>query len=158
MMLSSCICRLKPVWGEDADEWKPERFIEGSVEGMQKTRLGVVANLYGVLFFWCVYANVVMVAVQHSAVAYVVVLGNVHITSWHNPSDPNATDMILDGDLRTSQVHYLNFALPDVMVLNDHSMIEMQAILIELLENIEFLPPPGNIEIMRCATGLLTPM
>ena len=99
-----------------------------------------------------------MIAVQHSAVAYAVVLGNVHITPLHNPSDPNATDMTLDGDLRTSQGHYSNFALPDIMVLNDHSMIEMQAILIELLENLEFLPPPGNIEIMRCATGLMTPM
>jgi hypothetical protein len=28
-------------------------------------------------------------------------------------------------------------------------MIEMQAILIELLENLEFSPPPGNIEIIR---------
>ena len=37
------------MWGEDADEWRPERFIEG-VESMQKTRLGVIANLYGVFF------------------------------------------------------------------------------------------------------------
>ena len=69
------------MWGQDADEWRPERFIEG-VESLQKTRLGVVANMYG--FFspclMCAYANVDMVAVQHSAVAYVVVLGNVHIT------------------------------------------------------------------------------
>ena len=35
------------MWGEDADEWRPERFIEG-VESMHKTRLGVVANMYGV--------------------------------------------------------------------------------------------------------------
>ena len=59
------------------------------------------------LVVWCVYANVDMVAVQHSAVAYVVVLGNVHLTSWRNPFDPNATDMMSDGDLRTSQVHQL---------------------------------------------------
>jgi hypothetical protein len=37
-------------------------------------------------------------------------------------------------------------------------MIEMQAILIELLENLEFSPPPGNIEIIRGAAGLTTPM
>ena len=40
------------MWGEDADEWRPERFIEG-VESMQKTRLGVVANLYGFFFLMC---------------------------------------------------------------------------------------------------------
>lgn len=38
------------------------------------------------------------------------------------------------------------------------SMIEMQTVLIELLENFEFLPPPGNIEIIRAATGLMSPM
>lgn len=37
-------------------------------------------------------------------------------------------------------------------------MIEMQTVLIELLENFEFLPPPGNVEIIRAATGLMTPM
>ena len=43
-------------------------------------------------------------------------------------------------------------------ILNGHSLIEMQAILIELLENLEFSPAPGNIEIIRGATGLITPM
>jgi hypothetical protein len=37
-------------------------------------------------------------------------------------------------------------------------MIEMQAILIELLENFEFSPPPGHVEIIRGAAGLMTPM
>jgi hypothetical protein len=35
----------------------------------------------------------------------------------------------------------------------------MQAILIELIENFEFSPPPGNIEIIRrVAGGVLSPM
>jgi hypothetical protein len=37
-------------------------------------------------------------------------------------------------------------------------MLEMQAVLIELLENLDFSPPPGNVEIIRCATRIMTPM
>ncbi|KAF8589322.1 cytochrome P450 [Ramaria rubella] len=37
------------------------------------------------------------------------------------------------------------------------AMIEMQAILIELLENLEFSPVPG-VEIIRGPTGIMTPM
>jgi hypothetical protein len=38
------------------------------------------------------------------------------------------------------------------------SMIEMQAILIDLLEEFEFSPPPGNVEIIRAATGVTSAM
>ena len=34
----------------------------------------------------------------------------------------------------------------------------MQAILIEIIESFEFSPAPGNIEIMRGAAFLMTPM
>ena len=34
----------------------------------------------------------------------------------------------------------------------------MQAILIELIEHFEFSPAPGNPEIIRCATGFMSPM
>ena len=34
----------------------------------------------------------------------------------------------------------------------------MQVILIELLENFEISPPPGSIDIIRGATGLMSPM
>ena len=55
--------------------------------------------------------------------------------------------------------HYSFMSNPaDDSFLNGHSMIEMQAILIELLANLEFSPAPGNIEIIRGATGLMTPM
>lgn len=37
-------------------------------------------------------------------------------------------------------------------------VLEMQAILIEMIENFEFSPPPGNIEIIRGAAGLMLPM
>ena len=40
------MCRLKPVWGEDADEWNPERFLKEN-EKTQKVSLGVISNLYG---------------------------------------------------------------------------------------------------------------
>lgn len=39
-----------------------------------------------------------------------------------------------------------------------YRMIEMQSILIELLENFEFSPPPENVKIIRGAAGLMTPM
>ena len=48
--------------------------------------------------------------------------------------------------------------LADDSFLNGHSMIEMQAILIELLEHLEFSPAPGNIEIIRGAAGIMRPM
>jgi len=89
--------RLKEVWGNDADQWRPERFLEG-LEGNQKTRFGVIANISS-------FSS-----------------GLRSCIGWR-------------------------FAL-----------IEMQAILIELLENLEFSPAPGNIEIIRGATGLITPM
>ena len=95
-----------------------------------------------------------MVAVQHSAVAYILVLGNVHVTPWHIPFDPNVADMRLDGNLRTSPIN----DSPDAMFLNGHSILETQVLLTELVENIEFLPPPGNIEIIRGAAELMTPM
>jgi hypothetical protein len=43
-------CRLKSVWGEDADVWRPERFLEG-LESKQKTGLGVFGNVYGLTHF-----------------------------------------------------------------------------------------------------------
>ena len=36
--------RLKSVWGEDADIWRPQRFLEG-VERYQTTSLGVMSNM-----------------------------------------------------------------------------------------------------------------
>ncbi|KAF8478301.1 hypothetical protein JB92DRAFT_1843528 [Gautieria morchelliformis] len=36
--------RLSSVWGEDADVWRPQRFIDG-VETTQKTGLGSGDNL-----------------------------------------------------------------------------------------------------------------
>ncbi|GJJ11625.1 hypothetical protein Clacol_005861 [Clathrus columnatus] len=38
------------------------------------------------------------------------------------------------------------------------SLLEMQTILIELLENFEFSPSPGNVEIIRGSTGVMAPM
>ncbi|KAF8575892.1 cytochrome P450 [Ramaria rubella] len=38
------------------------------------------------------------------------------------------------------------------------SLIEMHVILAELLENFEFSPPPGNVEILRVAASLMVPM
>ncbi|GJJ11716.1 hypothetical protein Clacol_005953 [Clathrus columnatus] len=72
---------LKSTWGEDADEWRPERFVE-NLDLKQQTKLGVISNM----------------------------------------------------------------------------MLEMQSILIELVENFEFSPPPGDIEILRVAVGFMAPI
>ncbi|KAF8586834.1 cytochrome P450 [Ramaria rubella] len=84
--------RLKSLWGDDADMWRPERFIEG-LNAKQSTCLGVISNIstFGSGFRSCI--------------------------GWR-------------------------FAL-----------LEMQAILIELIENFEFSPAPGDPEILRSATG-----
>ena len=37
-------------------------------------------------------------------------------------------------------------------------MLEMQAILIAFLEEFEFFPAPGNPEIVRSATAVMSPM
>jgi hypothetical protein len=62
----------------------------------------------------------------------------------------------IDGDSRTSGPSYAHN--PPYASMNGLRLIEMQAILIELLENFEFSPAPGNINIIRGATGLMTPM
>ncbi len=38
-----CPCRLTHVWGEDADQWNPERFIRLDME--KQVKVGVYANL-----------------------------------------------------------------------------------------------------------------
>jgi hypothetical protein len=43
--------RLKAVWGEDADVWRPQRFLEG-VESNQKNNIGVFGNTYGQCCQW----------------------------------------------------------------------------------------------------------
>ncbi|KAF8511968.1 PAH-inducible cytochrome P450 monooxygenase PC-PAH 1 [Gautieria morchelliformis] len=89
--------RLSSVWGDDADVWRPERFLEG-VHAKQQTGLGVIANL----------------ATFGSGIR--------NCIGWR-------------------------FAL-----------LEMQTILIDILENFEFSPPPGNPEIIRSATAVMSPM
>ncbi|KAF8500679.1 cytochrome P450 [Gautieria morchelliformis] len=89
--------RLKSLWGDDADQWRPERFLEKDV-GNQKANVGVFANI-------ATFSS-----------------GPRGCLGWR------------------------------------FSLIEMQAILIELLENLEFSPPPGNIEIIRGATGVMSPL
>ena len=37
-------------------------------------------------------------------------------------------------------------------------MLEMQATLVELVDNFEFSPPTGNIEIIRAAASVMSPM
>ncbi|KIJ31170.1 hypothetical protein M422DRAFT_267252 [Sphaerobolus stellatus SS14] len=89
--------RLPEVWGPDADQWRPERFLEGGA-GSQKTSLGVIANI----------------ATFSSGLRSCI--------GWR-------------------------FAL-----------LEMQAILVEFLENFEFSPPPGNVEIFMGPAGIMAPM
>ncbi|GJJ11629.1 hypothetical protein Clacol_005865 [Clathrus columnatus] len=89
--------RLKSIWGEDADEWRPERFLHGNGTHSQ-VNLGLIANL----------------ATFSSGIRGCI--------GWR------------------------------------FSILEMQAILIELLENFEFSPSPGNVEIIRGSTGVMAPM
>ncbi|GJJ11611.1 hypothetical protein Clacol_005846 [Clathrus columnatus] len=88
---------LKSIWGEDADEWRPERFLNGHGTHSQ-VNLGLIANL----------------ATFSSGIRGCI--------GWR------------------------------------FSLLEMQAILIELLENFEFSPSPGNVEIIRGSTGVMAPM
>ncbi|KIJ34439.1 hypothetical protein M422DRAFT_782890 [Sphaerobolus stellatus SS14] len=37
--------RLTQVWGPDADKWKPERFLSGSLKESQKVNVGVIVNV-----------------------------------------------------------------------------------------------------------------
>ena len=41
------LLRLPQVWGEDADQWRPERFLEGSetAQGGEKPSVGVIGNV-----------------------------------------------------------------------------------------------------------------
>ncbi|KIJ23530.1 hypothetical protein M422DRAFT_275874 [Sphaerobolus stellatus SS14] len=88
--------RLPEVWGPDADQWRPERFLEGTLA--PETSLGVFANL----------------ATFSSGVRGCI--------GWR------------------------------------FAVLEMQAILIEMLENFEFSPPPGDVEIILGPAGFMTPM
>ncbi|KAI0338646.1 cytochrome P450 [Trametopsis cervina] len=88
--------RLKSIWGEDADQFNPMRFIEGRVENSVK--VGVYGNL-----------------MTFSA-------GARGCIGWR------------------------------------FSLIEMQAIIVELIENFEFSLPKEDMEILRMPVGVMAPM
>lgn len=88
--------RLKSVWGDDANDWNPMRFIETGVD--QSIRIGMFGNL-----------------MSFSA-------GVRGCIGWR------------------------------------FSMIEMQAIATDLLENFKFALPEDKPEIMRLPTGLMSPI
>lgn len=88
--------RLPSVWGEDADVWRPERFLENNEQ--RQLSIGVISN----------------VATFSSGVRTCI--------GWR------------------------------------FAVLEMESILVELLDNFEFSPPPNNIEIIRAPSGVMTPM
>ncbi|KAF8515698.1 cytochrome P450 [Hysterangium stoloniferum] len=99
IMLSICVYnRLNSVWGEDAEQWRPERFLENAT-GQSSINLGVLANL-----------------ASFSS-------GLRSCIGWR------------------------------------FSMLEMQVILVELVENFSFKPDPGNSEVKRgMASSVMQPM
>ncbi|KAF8499477.1 cytochrome P450 [Hysterangium stoloniferum] len=90
--------RLKAIWGEDADQWRPERFLEDDIVDMQNITLGLLSNI-------ATFSS-----------------GPRGCIGWR-------------------------FAI-----------LEMQSVMIEILENFELSPPPGNVEILRVATGFMAPI
>lgn len=95
--ITASICtynRLQSVWGEDADEWNPSRFLD---DGREKSSLGVFANL-----------------------------------------------MTFSAGLRSC-------------IGWRFAVLEMQAVLVELVENFEYRFPK-DVEIIRLNAGLMTPM
>jgi cytochrome P450 len=95
--ITASICtynRLRSVWGEDADEWNPNRFLG---DGREKSSLGVFANL-----------------------------------------------MTFSAGLRAC-------------IGWRFAVLEMQAVLVELVENFEYRFPEG-VEIIRLNAGLMAPM
>ncbi|KAG2341337.1 cytochrome P450 [Suillus weaverae] len=95
--ITASICtynRLQSVWGEDAEEWNPSRFLD---DGRERSSLGVFANL-----------------------------------------------MTFSAGLRAC-------------IGWRFAVLEMQAVLVELVENFEFRFPEG-VEIIRLNVGLMTPM
>lgn len=97
MLSMAAYNRLESVWGEDANVWRPERFLE-NVESLEKTGLGVFGNIAS-----------------------------------------------FSGGVRSC-------------IGWRFAVIETQAILVELIENFQFSPPPGNVEIRRAATISTSPM
>ncbi|KAF8527265.1 cytochrome P450 [Gautieria morchelliformis] len=89
--------RLQSVWGEDADIWRPQRFLE-ETRITAKTAVGVYANI-------ATFSS-----------------GGRNCIGWR------------------------------------YAMLEMQVILAELIENFEFSPPHGNVEILRASTTTMSPM
>ncbi|KAI0721329.1 cytochrome P450 [Cerioporus squamosus] len=88
--------RLRSVWGEDADEFNPDRFLR--IDPTKQTRVGVFGNL-----------------MTFSA-------GIRGCIGWR------------------------------------FSLIEMQALTAELLENFEFAPPKEDYDIVRLPAGLMVPV
>ncbi|KAF8520692.1 cytochrome P450 [Gautieria morchelliformis] len=99
LTLSLCVYnRLKSIWGEDADQWRPERFLHPLPDD-NNINLGVFGN---------------KLASFSSGVRSCI--------GWR------------------------------------FSLLEMQAILIEMVENFEFSPPPGDIQIKRGYAAIVQPM
>ncbi|OJA16487.1 hypothetical protein AZE42_08914 [Rhizopogon vesiculosus] len=105
--------KLKSVWGEDADEWNPDRFLNSKKEG---SSLGVFSNL-------CVLSVMTFFheLIQTDTLRMTFSAGNRACIGWR-------------------------FAI-----------LEMQALLVELIENFEYRLPEG-VEITRLYAGFMIPM
>ncbi|GJE88903.1 cytochrome P450 [Phanerochaete sordida] len=107
--------RLAHVWGEDAHEWNPTRFLERDTE--KETKVGMYANLIS----FC--------------------------TLFLRLRDPKLTFLFLFAAAGVRSCIGWRF-----------SVIEMQAIVVDLVENFRFAIPDDKPEIIRAPTMTMGPM
>ncbi|GJJ11014.1 hypothetical protein Clacol_005243 [Clathrus columnatus] len=129
--------RLKSVWGDDADEWRPERFLEDH-EHKQQTKLGVIGNMY------IVVSLPVIIFYSFSIL--------------ERPLVVESEVVLVPSDGVSRKIPLLKFLAIIILKNPRKRVLEMQAILLELIENFEFSPPPGNIEIIRASVRIMGPM
>lgn len=139
LKLVSLRYRNKDLWGPDAYEFRPERWLE--MNGKPESHVGVYGNLYVSCFYvHCLYRGLRSIEIALRS--------------------PEVTGVASGGDSRKSPAVLCHKALNRNEKKADHinSVIEMHTFLVTLIRQFDFSLPDNGQEVRKMRPGVLTPV